>query len=240
MMNSLKSATMALSILFGSLASAGAAELLILDSTQADLPEGGIIDAAAMLSIAAGASLTLVDEAGRKFTLKGPYSGVPGTAEPTAAGGFGSRMVAALSRLIVGMPVDRSKLGITRGTGGAMSDDIWMLSVSTQGDYCVRTDIPTRLWRPQADAAADLSIKRLRQTWVRAEWPAGQETLAWPSGVELADNTTYLVRLGPGLAVKKLTVHLLPSDLASDFHRVAWMSETGCLRQAQLLLSRIR
>ncbi len=241
MTNSLKSATMAFLILFGSLASADAAEMLILNSTQPDLPEGGIIDAAAMLSIADGASLTLVDEAGRKFTLKGPYSGVAGTAEPAAGGGgFGSRMVAALSRLIVGMPVDRSKLGVTRGTGGAKSDDIWMLSVSTEGDFCLRTDIPTRLWRPQADAAAVLSIKRLRQTWVRAEWPAGQETLAWPGGVELADSTTYLVRLGSGLAVKKLTVHLAPSDLPSDFHRVAWLSETGCLRQAQMLLSRIR
>ena len=121
-----------------------------------------------------------------------------------------------------------------------MSDDIWMVSVSTQGDHCLRADIPTRLWRPRADAAAVLSIKRVRQTWVRAEWPADQETLAWPGGVEPTDNTTYLMRLGSGLAVKKLTVHLLPSDLASDFHRVAWMSETGCLRQARLLLSRIR
>ena len=72
MMNSLKSTTMALLILFGSLASADAAELLILDSTQPDLPEGGIIDATAMLSIAAGARLTLVDEAGSKISLKGP------------------------------------------------------------------------------------------------------------------------------------------------------------------------
>ncbi len=238
---SLKSTAMALLILFGALASADAADLVILNSTQPDLPEGGIIDATAMLSVAAGARVTLVGEAGRKITLKGPYSGAPGAAEPAAGGGFGSRLLAALSRLIVGMPADRSKLGGTRGTGGAMSDDIWMVNVPTTGDhYCLRTDIPTRLWRPQADEAADLSIKRLGQTWVRTEWPPGEATLAWPGGVELTDNTTYLVRLGSGIAANKVIFHLLPSDLPSDFHRAAWMSEIGCLRQARLLLSQIR
>ncbi len=68
----LKSTAMAFLILFGLLASADAADLVILNSTHPDLPEGGIIDATAMLSIAAGTSLTLVDEAGRKITLKGP------------------------------------------------------------------------------------------------------------------------------------------------------------------------
>ena len=235
----LTSAAMAFLILFGWLASADAADLLILNSTQSDLPEGGIIDGTAMLSIAAGARLTLVGEAGRKITLKGPFSGAPGAAEQAAGNGFGSRMLAALSRLIVGMPADRSEIGGLRGTGGAFSDDIWMVSVSTTGDHCLRTEIPTQLWRPQADKTVALSIRRPRQTWVRAEWPAGQETLAWPGGVELTDNTAYLVRLGSGFAVNKVTVHLLPSDLPSDFHRAAWMSETGCLRQARLLLSRI-
>ncbi len=235
----LKSTTLAFLILFGWLASADAAGLLILESTQPDLPEGGIIDATAMLSIAAGARLTLVDEAGRKFTLKGPYSGVPGTAEPAAGGGFGSRMLAALSRLIVGTPPDPSRFGAFRGAASATLDDIWRVNVSTTGEHCLRTDIPTRLWRPRADKAVALSIKRPRQTWVWAVWPPGEATLAWPSGVEVSDDTTYLVRLGFS-TVNNVTIHLLPSDLPSDFHRAAWMSETGCLRQARLLLSRIR
>lgn len=234
------STAMAFLILFGLLASADAADLLILDSTQSDLPEGGIIDASAMLSIPAGARLTLVGEAGRKITLKGPYSGVPGAAGEAAANGFGSRMLAALSWLIVGAPADPSTVGGLRAVASEMPDDLWALNVSRSGDHCLRTDIPTRLWRPRADQAAALSIKRPRQTWVRAEWPAGQETLAWPGGVELTDDTTYLLRLGSGFAVNRLTVHLLPSDLPGDFHRAAWMSQTGCLRQARLLLSRIR
>ena len=49
----------------------------------------------------------------------------------------------------------------------------------------------------------------------------------------------YLVRLG-FTTVNKVIFHLLPSDLSSDFQRAAWMSETGCLRQARMLLSRIK
>ncbi len=240
MTNALKSTAMAFLILFGWLASADAADLLILNSTQSDLPEGGIIESTAMLSIPAGARLTLVGEAGRKIALKGPFSGAPGAAEPAAGDGFGSRMLAALSRLIVGTPADRSEIGGLRGTGGAMSDDLWKVNVSRTGDHCLRTDIPTRLWRPRAAKAAALSIKRPRQTWVRTEWPPGEATLAWPGGVEVIDDTAYLMRLESGTAVNKVTFHLLPSDLPSDFHRTGWMSETGCLRQARLLLSRIR
>jgi hypothetical protein len=236
---SLKSTTMAFLILFGLLASADAASLLILKSTQSDLPEGGIIDATAMLSIPAGARLTLVGEAGRKITLRGPYSGTAGAAEQAAGNGFGSRMLAALSRLIVGTPPESSRIGAFRGAASATLDDIWRVNVSTTGEHCLRTDIPTRLWRPRADKAAALSIKRPRQTWVWTVWPPGEATLAWPSGVEVSDDTAYLVRLG-FTTVNKVTLHLLPSDLRSDFHRAAWMSETGCLRQARLLLSRIR
>lgn len=241
MTKALTATTIAFLILFGLLAPAGAAELLILKSTQSELPAGRIIDSTAMLSIPAGARLTLVDEAGTKIILRGPYSGAPGAAEQTASNGFGSRMLLALSRLIVGTPAETSKIGAFRGLAGATSvttDDIWRINVSTAGDHCLRTDIPTRLWRPQADKAAALSIKLQRQTWVWAVWPPGEATLAWPGGVEVIDDTAYLVRLG-FTTVNKVIFHLLPSDLSSDFQRAAWMSETGCKRQARMLLSRI-
>ena len=243
MTKALTATTIAFLILFGLLAPAGAAELLILKSTQSELPAGRIIDSTAILSIPVGARLTLVGETGKKITLRGPYTGVPGAAEQAAGNGFGSRMLLALSRLIVGTPAESSKVGAFRGLAGATSattDDIWRIDVSTiSRDHCLRTDIPTRLWRPRADKAAALSIKLRRQTWVWAVWPPGEATLAWPGGVEVIDDTAYQVRLGFE-TVNKVTFHLLPSDLSSDFHRAAWMSETGCLRQARLLLSRIK
>lgn len=235
-------AMMAVAIVLGCLASAHATDLLILRSTVADmLPEGGIIDGTKPLSLPAGAAVTLVGESGNKITLKGPYSGVPGAAEQSAEGGFGSRMLMALSRLIVGTPRDASRLGATRGAAGAMSDDLWLINVSMSGDHCLMSDSPAALWRARADNTAPLSIKRYRtKDWVRTEWQAGEETIGWPSDMEVIDDATYLVRVGSGIAVSKVVLHLVPGDLPSDFHRAAWMTEKGCLRQARSLLSRLQ
>ena len=106
MTNTLTSTAMAFLILFGSLASADAADLLILNSTQSGLPEGSIIDGTATLSIAAGARLTLVSEAGgenhlegtlfrgagrgratRRKRLRQPHAGGPVAADRRHAGG---------------------------------------------------------------------------------------------------------------------------------------------------------
>lgn len=237
MTKSLTSTLLACLISFGPPAAADAAELLILGSTESNLPEGGLIDSAATLSIAAGAKLTLVDESGRKITLKGPFTGVPAAAEPPAEDGFGSRMLMALSRLIVGPAPDPSQVGAIRGAGAA-SSELWQINVSMTGDHCLRADMPPTLWRPRANDAATLSIKRPGQGWVRTEWSAGQASLGWPGGVALVDDATYLVRLGSGIAVNRVVVHILPADLPTDFHRVAWMTEKGCLRQARSLLRR--
>jgi len=236
MTKSLTSALLALLISFGLPASADAAELLILKSTESSLPEGGIIDSAATLSIPAGAKLTLVGEAGSKITLEGPYSGVPAASEPAAEDGLGSRMLMALSRLIVGTPPDPTALGATRGGAVAVADDVWPINVSLSGDHCLRTDLPPTFWRAATDNAATLAVKRLRQSWVKTDWPAGRASLGWPGGVDLIDDATYLVRHGSGITVTKVIVHLMPGDLPSDFHRAAWMAEHGCLRQARSLM----
>ncbi len=242
MTKKLAPAMMAVAILLGCLGSTLAADLLILKSTDSDiLPEGGILDGSKQLTLPAGAAVTLVGEAGNKINLKGPYSGVPGAAEQSAGGGgFGGRMLMALSRLITGSPRDASKLGATRGAASAVSADLWNINISMSGDHCLRADISAQFWRPRADTASALSIKRFRtKSWVKTQWPAGDDSLAWPGGLDI-DDATYLVRLGAGITVSKVVLHLLPNDLPSDFHRAAWMTDKGCLRQARTLLSSLK
>ena len=240
-MRILTSAWIAALILVGFLAGAQAAELLILKSTDPNLPEGGLIDGARALSLPAGVTLTLVGGDGKKIALKGPYSGVPAATAQPAQGGLGGRMLNALSRLIAGAPPDPTRLGATRGARAATADDYWLINVSVSGDHCLRSDQPTEFWRARADRAEALSIKRYGMSgWKKAEWPAGSYALGWPGGVDPVDDATYLVRLGTGISVSKIIVHLLPAELPSDFHRVAWMTEKGCLRQARALLASLK
>ncbi len=239
MTKKLAPAMMAVAILFGCLGSTHAANLLILKSTVSDiLPEGGILDGSKQLTLPAGAAVTLVGEAGNKINLKGPYSGVPGAAEQSAGGGIGRRMLSALSRLISGTPRDASKLGVTRGGPSAMSADLWKINISKSGDHCLPADMSAELWRASSDKASTLSISRDRSKgWVKMQWPAGDDSLAWPGGVEVIDGATYLVRLGAGIKLSEVVLHLVPNDLPSGFHRAGWMADYGCSRQARTLLS---
>ncbi len=235
-------AMMAVAILLGCLGSTNAADLLILKSTVSDiLPEGGILDGTKQLTLPAGAAVTLIGEAGNKIKLKGPYSGVPEAAEQSAGSGFGGRMLLALSRLIAGTPRDSTKLGATRGAASAISEDLWKINISLSGDHCLPADTSAEFWRARADKASTLSIKRYRtKSWVKTQWPAGDDSLAWPGGMDVIDDASYLVRLGAGITVSKVVLHLLPNDLPSDFHRAAWMADNGCLRQARTLLSSLQ
>ncbi len=225
----------------GFLGPAQAADLLILKSSAASLPEGGFIDGARQLSLPAGTTVTLLDEAGKKITLTGPYAGVPAAPERTAeSGGFGGRMLMALSRLIVGAPRDPSRLGATRGALSAPPSDVWLINVSISGDHCLRRDPRPALWRSRSTASEALLLKRYRSKQsIKSEWPAGAATFDWPDNIDLVDNATYLVRLGTGIAVSKIIVHLVPGKLPTDYHRAAWMVEKGCLRQARRILTEI-
>ncbi len=147
-------------------------------------------------------------------------------------------MLLALSRLIAGTPRDASKLGVTRGGASGMSADLWKINISMSGDHCLPAGMSVELWRASSDKASTLSVKRYRtKSWVKTQWPAGDDSIGWPRDIDVDDDATYLVRLGAGITVSKVVLHRLPNDLPSDFHRAAWMTDTGCLRQARSLLS---
>ena len=54
-----------------------AAQLVVVASTAPAIKPGQIVDGAKKLEIPAGASVTLVSQAGKSMKLAGPYSGVP-------------------------------------------------------------------------------------------------------------------------------------------------------------------
>ena len=62
--------------------------------------------------------------------------------------------------------------------------------------------------------------------------------MVWPSKVPLTDGGHYLAKLSNRTRTSKLMIHLIPV-LPSDAHRVVWMAERGCIRQAGALLARL-
>ena len=52
------------------------------------------------------------------------------------------------------------------------------------------------------------------------------------------DGGDYRAKLSDRPRTSKLMIHLIPV-LPSDAHRVVWMAERGCIRQAGALLARL-
>ena len=60
--------------------------------------------------------------------------------------------------------------------------------------------------------------------------------MVWPNKVPLTDGGRYLAKLSDRTRTNELMIHLV-HILPSDAHRVVWMAERGCIRQAGALLA---
>ena len=212
-----------------------AGQLVIIDSTVPELASGQILDSSKPLNLGAGAQITVIGEDGKVTTLKGPYSGAPG-GKAAPAGDTG--LVASLSRLIEGQGKQSATLGVMRGLTRGVPPDAWVIDISRSGTHCVREGSVPRLWRRQASRAITLEIKVLPYgDKVSVDWAAGADALVWPDSVALKDGGGYLVKKAKGMTATRLTVRMVPPDFPSDAHRVVWMANKGCHRQAKTLLA---
>lgn len=216
---------------------AGAADLLVLKSSHPALPAGQILNSARPLMLPAGTKLTVLNHTGEKFHITGPYSGTPDSRRVPQAKGVGAYMLDALSRLLAGRSPSNISIGASRGVANVRFGPAWSVNVTRPGGHCLPTGAPATLWRARARKAETLHV-RGSGAGQRAHvpWPAGQETVRWPNGVDLRDGGTYLLRVDNGPAISKVVIRMVPDDLPTDYHRVAWMAEAGCMRQALTLL----
>lgn len=236
-----RAATIWTGIVLGLAASAApaaqAAQLLVIASTAPELPAGTFLDSARPLALPAGAQVTLVAEDGRTATLEGPFEGV------LALGGDGGDpgLLGKLAALVRAPTQESSALGAVRAADVRAPSDPWAIEVSRPGRYCVRGGAVPRLWRPSAAQAGVLSLKQASSGQrATATWPRGEATVAWPKDMAVADGRSYRMQMRGGTSPKRLVLRIVPSALANDALRAAWMADAGCERQARRLLATLR
>ena len=216
----------------------GAAQLVVVDSTAADLKPGTVLDSAKPVQVPAGAIVTVVGDDGKVSTLKGPFSG-------TVAGSGGGKadpsLVAALSKLVTPGGSGQTPLGAMRGGKPPGSPGPWDIDVLKAGSYCVPAKATPMLWRGEADKAGSATLHLLPGgEKVTVEFAAGAASVAWPKNLPLKDDAQYLAKTSWRTAVAKIAIFLVPDGLPSDAHRVVWMSNQGCGQQARALLATLR
>jgi len=217
---------------------AQAGQLVVVDSTASALLPGQVLDGSKSLSLNAGTQVTVISEDGKVMTLTGPYSGVP--ASGGAGGGSGGGLLASLSKLVDDQD-GKGSLGVMRAVKAGDAPDPWVIDVLRSGSHCVRAGVAPVLWQPSTKKGAQLSLKPLpKGKRMKIDWPAGMDGIDWPEGLALTDGGRYLVKISGRMTAAKMVVHIVPANLPSNAHQVAWMADKGCTGQARALLASLR
>ncbi len=215
-------------------AAALAAELVVVESSGTSQQPGQTLDDGAELSLPDGARLVLVSAEGATLTLTGPYKGKPAV----SGGGANGGVVVALSTLVTARAADTSSLGAVRAAN--LSQPLpqpWLVDATISGQACLPAEGPPVLWRPDAKAAATLTLSPADRSWTaNTPWEAGQPTLALPAEVPVADGEAMLFEIGGETAA--VTLHRLPASVSGDKMTAAWLMAKGCERQAVALVGK--
>ena len=213
---------------------AAAASLVIVEARGVNLKLGSTLDAATPLLLRQGQHVTLITGTGSTLKLDGPYD-----QPPAAVGGGGVDLSKTLSALVTQRQARSGEFGTTRGVALAALPDPWLIDASHSGAGCLLENLTPTFWRPDAKASSMLDVAPADRSWrAQAPWPAGQARLFITTDVPMRGGETYLVNLGG--TESALTLILVPSSLANDAMRTAWMADKGCDQQAEALAKTIK
>jgi hypothetical protein len=130
----------------------------------------------------------------------------------------------------------RSRFGALRTGEVAKNPSLWDLDVTQSGKMCVSDTTKLNLWRPNADAAAKLSIRGARRTEA-VDFAAGQAAVAWPAGLPVGNGQEYefeLDGMGDPAKLSFVSVATPPSDLVGA---AEVLIANGCQNQLDLLVA---
>lgn len=218
---------------------AGAAEIIVLDSSVEAIKAGAMIDSASNISVPAGRKITVMEADGSVRTISGPYDG----AASSSAKAGGSQLMAGLSKLVTERSERKAVLGAVRAVDtGSQNTNLLAIDVTKSQIFCLPKGANPVLWRPES---MNLDVQFAIASWHdqdnvrRAIWRRGDQTLAWPPNLTIGAGADFILRMDVALKDTQLRVHRMPDTLATTADQVVWMAQTGCESQARLLLDQM-
>jgi hypothetical protein len=213
---------------------AQAATLVVVEARGVNLKPGATLDSNQTLNLKQGQHLTLISDTGSTLKLDGPYS-----RPPAATGTAGVSLQNSLGALVTQRLARSGEFGTTRGQVLAALPDPWLVDVTHSGSACIQENREPIFWRPDAAAAATLSVAPSDRSWkADSGWPAGRDRISITTDVPMRVGQTYIVTFNGSDYAVALT--LVPSVLANDAMRAAWMADKGCEAQAEALAKSVR
>lgn len=203
-------------------ASAVAAKVVVVRSigpSAKAYPPGKALPDSSSIKLGNGDSVTLLGSSASR-TLRGPGTFIASTAGR-------SSLAMAAGR--------RSRFGAMRSSEVSGAPGLWDLDVTQSGKMCVAEPAKLKMWRPDADSAATLSIRNGANTH-SIEFAKGHATVPWPAQLPVASGGEFeLVLSGSGDIgkVSLVAVNAAPTDLVAA---AELLIAKGCQNQLELLV----
>lgn len=207
---------------------AAASALVVLDVQGAsDLRSGDVLDAEDGLFVAEDTRLTLINEAGEKIEVVGPFQG---DIEPPAEQGE-PHLVTTMAALFK----SASLPGAVRKyrTFGNATPGPWAYDPAKGGNYCFEDPDGLSLWR-EPNSGSDNVFFKAPEAEASVQWRSGDAVLDWPVDLPRRNGQPYQLAINGG-PKQDLTLLRVPETMPTRMHTAAWMSENGCSDQALLL-----
>lgn len=224
-----------LAFLIGSMATAAAADILVVRSTGPSAkayPPGKSIPEASRLALKAGDMLVVLDGRGTR-TIRGPGNFAAGVAQSAAQ----PMQTAAAT------PARRARIGAVRGAGTASPPrpaTLWQVDVSKSSNICLADPRNVALWRADATKPVTLTISREGGPSQTVKWPAGEATLSWPSNLPIADGPQYNLSWQGAAAPTRLRFKTLPSQPSGLEDMASSLIRNQCDAQLDLLIETVK
>ncbi len=221
-------------------ARAEGAVILAVSDGDGTLAPGREIAANDVLTVPAGATVTLIREDGEIIRVDGPFSGVvePAVTEVEHGGEARSEDWEALGVFLTGSGDADSALGAVRhadrGADFPVQADVWAISVDSSGPRCARPGALS-FRRRDARAAVRFSVRADTARSGDIAWAKGEHVLRIDDGFRLADGR-MVVSLDD--TVRSFTLSVLPDEMAdaAPGRILVWLVGRKCTRQARAMI----
>lgn len=180
-------------------------------------PPGKTLPPSAKITLQGGDIVTLLGPSSAK-TLRGP-------------GSFDAGQVSLASAA-----AQRGRFGALRASEVAHNPGIWDIDVSNGGKVCVADASKLKLWRPDTDAEAKITIRAADGKSQQLSWAAGKALAAWPATLPVKSGASYQVEWPDTGETNSLQVVLVPSPPADLVGAAKVLIDHGCQKQLDVLV----
>lgn len=199
-------------------------------------PPGKQLADNARLTLKAGDQLVILDGRGTR-TVNGP-----GTFSASSASAQAGVSTTAM-RILSTQTSQERRGGAVRGPGIAAakatrSPNLWFVDVTKPGTVCVADPAAVKLWRGDAEAAAELQISGSGGNGAVA-MARGATTAAWPAALPVADGAEYSLAAAPGATPTVIKFALLGPNPQGLEETAAKLIERGCTAQLDMLVETV-